>query len=89
MKSLMKVLIVKAILFFMASSATAITLNQAAFSNFTDASGNVGFVTITRTTDAVTLITTTTLAYSFCGQGLVDPCLEGGGTIPNSAFAEF
>jgi hypothetical protein len=49
-------------------SAHALTTNQQTSNYFTDAGGNVGFVAVERRTDPVTLVSTSTLSYSFCVQ---------------------
>ena len=82
----MKLVCAKAILFLMTTSAAAITTNQQAFTYFTDAGGNVGFVYVDRQTDPVTQIVTTTLSYSYCVQTTAASCQEGNGVIPNTDF---
>jgi hypothetical protein len=68
-------------------SAHAVTTSTSTFNYITDANGNVGVVSATRSTDPATNVTTTTMTYTFCIQTTAPSFQEGSGTIPNDAFA--
>jgi hypothetical protein len=87
MKSLLNVLLVKAALFLLTSSALAVTTSTQTANYFVDANGNVGVISASRQTDPATNITTTTMSYSFCVQTTAASCQEGSGTTKRRTAA--
>lgn len=92
MKSLMKLVLVKAILFLMTISAAAshtTSPNAYASGSFVTANGTIARVTVARYQDTTTGSITTNLFYTTCifDFGYPEGCQEGTGLIPNSAFA--
>lgn len=70
----------------LAAPASNVTTNTLASSLFFDPDGNTGFVTVIRQTDPTTLVSTTSLFYSFCVQTTAALCQQGNGVIPDSAM---
>jgi len=89
MRTIMKLVCVKAILFLMTTGVAAQTSNNNfAFGYFLTQDGSLGFVEVLRTQDPTTHVIETDLYYSFCGYPyLTNPCQQGTGVIPNSAFS--
>jgi len=69
-----------------AASTPKITTSTLASSLFFDPDGNTGFVTVIRQTDPDSLITTTSLFYSFCVETTAIFCQQGNGVIPDGAL---
>jgi hypothetical protein len=70
----------------LAAPAPKITTSTLASSLFFDPNGSTGFVTVIRGTDPDSLVTTTTLFYSFCVESTATFCQQGNGVIPNTAL---